>query len=161
MENIFPFLIGLAYFAYKIYSNFMQEQEKAQRRNPLEGRPAEAEWPREFEPQRTVRRDEPEPFLIEEAYESASPYEPKYKNLYREERVKEAFREPTVSQPSTLKRVELYNPEAFSEETLRSRAIHKGHGHGVQKREEADERPFEFDFEDAIIKEAILNRPQY
>ena len=33
MEDLLPFVIGLAAFAYKIYSNFKGEQEKARRRD--------------------------------------------------------------------------------------------------------------------------------
>ena len=55
------------------------------------------------------------------------------------------------------------NPERPVEEVLRSRSIHQQHQHKLELYQEDEEsHPYaDFDFKDAIVKEAILNRPQY
>lgn len=168
MEEIFPFLAGLAYMAYRIYANFKKGQEEARNRNPSQPRHQEEretyiEWldPEEtYVPEPVTSRKEPatrqEP--VREKYQ-----EPKYEPSYREpvvqkRKIESLKREVGTKIPQTVK---LYNPEVPAEEVVRGRAIHEPHKHKFVASQEEEQTYIDFDFKDAVIKEAILNRPQY
>lgn len=177
MKEYLPFLIFMVIAIVKFYSNFRKEQEKARQRNPSAPRSEEpssakplpvpvpesipsaakpvAEW-----------KSSPEPVvLVEESKDEVRPYEPVYRREYKEP-VYEPIRAPrpsTPEKPVTPHRVELTHPEELSDETIQGRRIHQPHHHRFQKSEGEgeEEKPFDFDLHDAVIKEAILNRPQY
>lgn len=162
MEEIFPFLVGLAIMAYKIYDNFKKEQDKARKRNPASG---ESNEEKPVSVPKQVRGEvKPKPVPMENP-EPVFRYEPEYKTVYheplpqrppREERLEPIKRE-TMARPSSR------NPERPAIEVLHSRAVHQPHQHKVELHQEDKERhPYaDFDFKDAIVKEAILNRPEY
>ncbi len=157
MDNILPFLAALAYMAYKIYENYQKGQEEARTRNP--SRPyvkpneeAYTKWDDEqtYTPERSILDKEPS---TPEKY-----HEPKYKPM-----IEKPYREQIQKEEKVIipKVVELYNPEIPAEEVIRGREIHAPHKHKFVASERAEEKYSEFDLEDAVIKEAILNRPQY
>ncbi len=187
MKEYLPFLIAFAIAGFRLYSNFQKEQEKARKRNP--SRPAgeetgspvapvkkadtsgpktdipnhipETAWQKQPYPKPETR---PKPELVEESYDSRRPYEPVYKREYKEpvyekqKPVKSVFSEKKIPQ-----RVELtHNFEDVSDETRKNRSIHQSHRHGSGSIiHEDQEGAYEFDMRDAVIKEAILNRPKY
>lgn len=60
MDNIIIVLLGIAFFVFKVYSNFKEEQEKAKKRNPS-ARPAATEETREETIARpTPKKEDPE-----------------------------------------------------------------------------------------------------
>ncbi|WP_207426039.1 hypothetical protein [Pedobacter sp. SYSU D00535] len=162
MEEFLPFLIGIGYFVYKTYENYKQEQEKARKRNP--SRPVIDVDPEElFVPEKLEKR----PIDLPAKQQPAD-----VKGDYERKRVEEKYREVTrpevAKEPAyqTFKEVksDLYNPEQVSEETLRSRSIHKKHNHGKVALALPPESPaetFEFDMQQAIIYDAILNRAEH
>ncbi|MEJ6982368.1 hypothetical protein WG906_18025 [Pedobacter sp. P351] len=156
MENLLPFLAGLAYMAYKIYENYQKGQEEARKRNPSQPysdveEETYQEWKGEdiYVPTKSILDKEVPP----EKY-----HEPKYERMietpYREPVRKEA--KATI--PSV---VELFNPEEPAEEVVKNREIHAPHRHKFVASQEEVDLSSDFDFRDAIIKEAVLNRPQY
>jgi hypothetical protein len=164
MENILPFLIGMAALAFKIYTNFRKEQEKARDRNPS-APVSKPDRPNPAPVQSVQKHDfKHAPVLVEEAYDPAHPYEPQYKTHYKEPVIVKTPFEPRYERvrPESVNK-EKVNPEFASGEVLRNRSIHLPHQHKIQIYREADvEHPYaDFDFRDAVIKEAILNRPQF
>ena len=160
MEELLPFLAGLAYMAYKFFTNFRKGQEEARNRNPSQPyaeQPGENQpfWP---EPQEVYVPEKPSKQPLQEKY-----HEPKYEPAYKEPMIPKPVREPITKEVKTKipHKVELYNPEVPAEEVVRNRAIHEPHKHKFVASQEEEVRSSDFDFEDAIIKEAILNRPQY
>lgn len=156
MENILPFLAALAYMAYKVYENYQKGQEEARTRNPSQPysqgtEEAYPEWKEEdilISAKSILDKEEPPA----EKY-----HEPKYERM-----IEKPYREPLAKETVKIPaKVELYNPEEPAEEVLRGREIHAPHKHRfVASQQEADVYS-EFDVQDAVIKEAILNRPQY
>lgn len=160
-----PVIIAVAVLIYRIYTNFQKEQEKARARNPAE-RPAEM-YPSDLpQPGTPPSRYKYEPDLLEETYSPEKPYEPVYKHIKPERPVIETYREaryqPMTAEPVVVKK---YKEENAPEVKL-GRAIHAPHKHNlleVHEAEAAHERSAyaDFDMEDAVIKSAILNRPEY
>jgi len=167
MEEYLPFLIMLVIAGYRFYANFQKEQEKARKRNPgkrtPETQPAAKEtWERKIEPHaQTSQNHKPE--LVEEVFDPAYPYEPKYRPIYKEPMQAPSVKEEKYSYATaeSAKQAELYNPEVPAPEVLRNRKIHKTHPHGFVPHVEEEETHYDFDMRDAVIKQAILNRPQY
>lgn len=160
MEEILPFLAALAYMAYTVYNNYQKGQAEAKSRNPSQPyedkQPYEAEttspfkewWETEVLPEKSIL--EPEPVKYQE---------PKYEQTYHEPKIERPVRKKVKSEiPQTI---ELYNPEEPAEEVIRGREIHAPHKHKFVASKEEEHVYSDFDFRDAIIKEAILNRPQY
>ena len=148
--------------AYKIYDNFKKEQDKAKKRNPA-SREANEEKPVAV-PKQVRREVKPKPVPATPP-EPVFRYEPEYKTVYQEPLPPKPAKEerPERLKPEVLIRPDSRNPERPSDEVLRSRAIHQPHQHKVELQHEEEERhPYaDFDFKDAIVKEAILNRPKY
>lgn len=177
MKEYIPFLIAIAIAAARMYSNFQKEQEKARKRNPSlpggEGAPGQPvpppparkspPVPPKPAPPLPKPKMKPEPVLIKETTDPRRPYEPVYTREYREP----VYEKPVVEKYTPEKRVtphrvELSNPEDISEETSLNRTIHQPHKHRFELLTHDDEESaYEFDMRDAVIKEAILNRPQY
>lgn len=161
MEEMLPFLAGLAYMAYKFYTNFQKGQEEARNRNPSQ---PYAEEPRDSYPEWV----EPEPVYVPappvaEQQEPQKYHEPRYEPAYREPSVEKQVREPLYREEmSTIPtKIELENPEIPVEEVIRNKALHMPHKHHFVASQEEEIFYSDFDFKDAIVKEAILNRPQY
>lgn len=167
MENFIPFLIGIALFIYKVWSNFQKEQVKARKRNPA--RPGSSET-KTAEHGRGMRNTvptptkNPQPFLLEEITDNSNPYEPKYKHLYERERPGGKEYNDKVNESGNrevLITKEGYNPEQVAEEIRTNRRIHRAHKHQQAPSPEEEDAPVQFDMKSAVIAEAILNRPQY
>ena len=160
MEQFLPLIIGLALFVYKTYSNYKTEQEKARKRNLSQPRPQAKEA--EAVPSKTSEK--PKPVLYEETKETPSSYEPRYKNTYKEPVVKPVYKEDSYQRMQS----EMYSEpepryiEKPAEETEKNRKIHASHKHvNTKVKHEEEHAAYEFDMRDAIIKEAILNRPKF
>ncbi|WP_207531695.1 hypothetical protein [Desertivirga arenae] len=163
MENFIPFLIGIALFIYKVWSNFSKEQEKARKRNPAKSGTSEKRSVDSKRRQAAAPANVPQPFLIEEVTDTNNPYEPKYKHLYQREKRNSKEYEPKVNELSNKEMQiarEGYNPEIPAEEIKANRKIHRTHKHGEVSIPEV-ENPVEFDMRSAVIAEAILNRPKF
>lgn len=166
MENLLPFLLLAAGFIYKIYSNFQEEQKKAQKRNPSQPvakEPEPAERPINRKEGPSPERRLP-PVLNEEVFDPEHPYEPGYKPSYPREPVVERYRAEKKYEdisPEVVATKEYYNPERPAAEVVKSRKIHERHKHRFTPYVEIEERSeyANFDLRDAIIKSAILNRP--
>src|SRR5690606_9050162 len=102
----------------------------------------------------------PKPVPVESP-EPVFRYEPEYKPVYQESIPPRPAKKEHVERikSEAISRYASRNPENPVEEVLRSRAIHQPHGHFVELHQEDEERhPYaDFDFKDAIVKEAILN----
>ncbi len=161
MENFLPVVIGLILLGFKIYSNFRKEQEKARNRNPS---PTEVSLPEMPAPPVEKLPTKPQTILVEEVFDPAHPYEPHYKPVYKEPTVAKPVAEPKYerAKPETIVK-ERINPEIPVEEVLKGQAIHQPHKHQYPLSHEEEEGHLysDFDIRDAVIKEAILNRPQY
>lgn len=167
MENFIPFIIGIAFFVYKTWVNFQAEQNKAKKRNPsapVAPSPVKQKSNSVYPPSsRQVSTKTPEPFLIEETFDPNNPYEPKYKHLYqREKSASKTSVEKRTKEDRPAQRISIegYNPEQVSDEVKHNRTIHQKHNHNKKVQEE-EASEYHFDMRDAIIKEAILNRPQF
>lgn len=187
MKEYLPFIILMILAFFRFYSNFQKEQRKAQRRNPsvpgaektneqserpsappqprgpviLPGKPV-TEWRQPPGPL-VPKEDKPQPILVKESDNPRDLYEPVYKREYKEPVYKpEIPSKPVIEKRATPHRVELTHLEDMSDETRINRAIHQPHHHkfGITPHGE-EETGYEFDVHDAVIKEAILNRPQY
>ncbi len=159
MEDLLPFVIGLAAFAYKIYSNFKSEQEKARKRDTsMPAEPIDDLYvPEKPAESRKKPVKEPAPFLLEEVVDPARPFEPKYKHIYKEAKVAAPIKEKSSTELSQYGLA----VEIPAEEVLQSRKIYERHQHKLERVNHDEELPYEFDMRDAIIKQAILNRPDY
>lgn len=185
-----PFVIGIIIAAYKFYSNFKEEQEKARKRNPSlpasEEEATDTSNPQKRQvsdtrpslpPQRPVvtwqpgpvvpapkPQAKPEPVLVRESNNPQHPYEPVYTRDYREPVYEKPVlpKRSSVEKPVTPQRVELTHFEDISDETAKSRDIHAPHKHGSSLLARENENGhFEFDMRYAVIQQAILNRPEY
>ncbi|WP_256009477.1 hypothetical protein [Desertivirga xinjiangensis] len=162
MEQFLPLIIGLAFFVYKTYSNYKTEQEKTRKRNISQARPQDPEA--EPLPSKAQDTAKPKPFLYDEKRDTPERYEPQYKNPYKEPMVKPALKEESYQrmQSEVYPEAEPYYREKPAEETIKNRKIHASHKHANAKVKHEEEHPaYEFDMKDAIIKEAILNRPKF
>ena len=164
MEQFLPLIIGFLVLAFRVYSNFQKEQEKVKQRDL--GRPPRPEHaPSDPAVPREAGRPSapaPAPFTEQEVY---IPYEPRYDAPKPEPRQRDVYREPLYQpmRPLQVAASDGRSPETAAAEVLRSRAIHARHPHGFEAHEESYERSAyaDFDMEDAVIKSAILNRPEY
>ena len=171
MENFIPFIIGIAFFVYKTWVNFQAEQDKAKKRTPSTPRVPQASEKKSTSPvqpssSKQVGGKKPEPFLLEETIDPNNPYEPKYKHLYQKEKSSyKGAAEKKVTEEKQEQNLynEGYNPEKISDEVKHNRTIHQQHNHNkkLHTQDEPEEAIYHFDMKDAIIKEAILNRPNY
>lgn len=147
MENLIYILAPIAYFLFQGYQNYLKEQEKARKRNL--GVP----------PAKEITSDEEvisEPLIIKET--EAVELKPDYKLTKHEERVKQRREEVVYEKANSSVANDYYNPEVLSERRLsiKNKERDKKPSLSVNLSYEED---YDFDLRDAIIKEAILNRP--
>ncbi|MFD1629747.1 hypothetical protein [Pseudopedobacter beijingensis] len=147
MENLFYIIAVIGYFLYQAYQNFQKEQEKARKRNP--GKAPEVE----VYPEEVVI----EPFIGKST--KTIELKPDYKAEARELMVKDE-REAMVYEK--LDRVSLTGH--FTHPIKQKAKKHVAVSKGIQRvtlEEEIlpDNHIVDFDLKDAIIKEAILNKP--
>ena len=164
MEELLPIVIAVAVMIYRVYTNFVKEQEKARKRNP--GRRPDEMLPADTPVADTQpAQQEPIPEVVQEPRPSGNPYEPAYKEVKHPRPVREIYQEvkyePMI--PETVVRHK-YKEEPAQEVKL-GRTIHAPHKHGapIVEEEVVLERSAyaDFDMHDAVIKSAILNRPEY
>ena len=167
MEELLPLIGAFAALAFKVYSNFKKEQEKAKQRNFSRPEAPKAPQTDTWFPS-TV--DEPEvqrPYadFEQEVFNPQKPYEPAYPSSKAESIEREVVLEPRYERmrPEHVTTTDGKSPERPAEEVLRNRAIHLPHRHKFTPHEEESERSAyaDFDMEDAVIKAAILNRPEW
>lgn len=145
MENLIYILAPIAYFLYQGYQNYLKEQEKAKKRNL--GAPHRKE----------ITSDEEvisEPMIAKET--EAVELKPDYKLTKQEERIKQRREELVYEKVSPTFSSDYYNPEVVTERRIANKNKEKKATLPVNLSYDED---YDFDLRDAIIKEAILNRP--
>lgn len=138
MEQYIPIIIAVIAFAYKAYSNFQKEQEKARKRNPRqqaaapESRPSETVYDKYPEPvlQTPVEKTDYQPQALTPEYGSFTGF------LSEEELARKKRKEKQLAEKS--------RKSAIALDKLKNDAL--------------EETPA-FDLRDAVIKAAILERP--
>ncbi|HEY1024565.1 MAG TPA: hypothetical protein VGE26_05325 [Sphingobacteriaceae bacterium] len=169
MEEFLPLILGLIAVVYRIYTNFMKEQVKAKKRDTSKRPDTEISIPAESVPDREIPAKPvyiPSPASEEVVITPVLPYEPAYPYQNPEKHVRKRYEEPKYEPLKAELNVikEGRSPEPVAEEVRRSRAIHAKHSHRIMSHdEEEDGRSAyaDFDMHDAVIKSAILNRPEY
>lgn len=190
MEKLLPYLsylpklpyLIIAIVIFRIYMRFRKELKKsrqAARSKPSSYNPYQPSQPykpvKTYQSQTTSVANKPitihfpkkeEAILIEEVFDPQHPYEPKYKPVYKKEAKVEKYHgeeKYKTMRPQVDKTSELVNPEEASRETKKNRVIHEPHKHRFEAYTEVEEYSeyADFDFRDAVIKSAILNRPDY
>lgn len=168
MEEFLPLILGLIAVIYRIYTNFTKEQDKAKKRDTSKRPEPETSSPADYIPERELPTKPvfiPQPSIEDEVVNPAKPYEPVYPRYQYEKNVLEKYTEPKYeplkAELNLIK--EGRSPEEAAEEVRRGRAIHAAHHHKFTPHEEETERSAyaDFDMNDAVIKSAILNRPDY
>lgn len=166
MEQFLPLILALLALGFKVYSNFQKEQEKARSRNISKPHTPEVKMPQNWRPETGVPSREALPdYELQEVFTPEKPYEPAYQSPKAELPVREKVAEPRYERmrPEHILTTDGRSPEVQAEEILRGRAIHAVHHHKFTPHEEVEERSAyaDLDMEDAVIKSAILNRPEW
>lgn len=167
MEEFLPLIGAFLALAFKVYSNFKKEQAKVKQRDfskPDAPKAPQADpWFPEWVPEKEVHR--PAADLEQEVFIPHTPYEPAYHSPKPEPIKHEVVAEPRYERmrPEHVVATDGRSPERPADEVLRNRAIHAKHHHKFTPHEEETERSAyaDFDMEDAVIKSAILNRPEW
>lgn len=149
MGEYLPFLFAAAYVIYGFYNNLKKAQEEAKKRNPAKPWDAnqspekqESPWKKEVSSQPArPSYTEPEPILVKEVHRNDS-YEPKYESVYQQP----AYTEYVKPKPAKKKKSAIPTTVTISDRINH----HDGAG-----------EVYDFDMRDAVIKKAILDRPQY
>jgi len=145
VEKIIYALIPIAYFIFQAYNNYKKEQEKAKKRNLSQ-------------PYSVVQPEAAKPEVIQNKQQFDVKEFLKEKFNLETER-KEVIKTQTRSIPEYQTK-DYYNPEVPSEEVVQNRKVHAPHQHkAVLPILEELENPFVFNLKEAIIQQAILNRP--
>ena len=150
MEQFLPFIIAGGYFAYKIYTNFQKMQEEAKKRNPAlphDGKGAEktranGPAPSTMPKPSSSRPVKPAPFLVQEV-DNPKHAEPTYKSVYEQPLHEKRAAKSKASRP--------VKSEIPTRIKLSDKIIH----------DDVSEEVFHFDMRQAVINQAILERPQY
>lgn len=150
MEEYFPFIIAGGYFAYKIYTNFQKMQEEAKKRNPAlphqgkaPGKPAgKGPQPSSLPKPSSAGPLKPAPFLVQEVNDPKHA-EPTYKSVYEQPLHEKRAAKSKASRPA--------KSGIPGRIKLSDRIIH----------DDVPEEVFHFDMRQAVINQAILERPSY
>lgn len=166
MEQFLPLVLALLALGFRVYTNFQKEQEKARSRNISKPHTTDLELPDSWLPQTGAPKRELYPEVEpQEVFTSEKPYEPAYQSLKAEKPNREHVTEPRYERmrPEHIITTDGRSPEIQAEEVVRGRAIHAVHPHKFTPHEEIEERSAyaDLDMEDAVIKSAILNRPEW
>lgn len=177
MDNIFIIIAAVAFFIFQTYSNYKKEQEEAKTRDASKRRPNASEslpeetslppmeipkWLEDFLPPQEQIKQKPKK-VYEKPEPVAKPVND-HQGSIEYQRVKYV---PSELPADLLKEYRNLPEKKEIEELKRSVAIHKAHSHQfkrlkpyllVDKVEEEIEVP-EFNLRDAIIMNAILERP--
>lgn len=143
MDKIIYILIPIAYFFYQTYNNYVKEQEKAKKRNL--GQP--------------ISENSSQPVVVEQEKQFDVKEFLKEKFNVETER-KDVIKSQTKSIPEYQVK-DYYNPEVPSAEVAKNRKIHSTHPHKIDLplAQEEEKEGFAFNLRDAVIQQAILNRP--
>lgn len=145
MEKIIFALVPIAYFVFQAYNNYKKEQEKAKKRNLSQPKPIVAQ-----KATQPVRPENKQQFDVKEFLREKF-------NLETER--KEVIKSQTKSIPEYQIK-DYFNPEVPSVEVVKNIKIHAPHQlEAVSLVLEEMEEPYDFNLRDAIIQQAILNRP--
>ena len=139
METVVIILGFVLYFGYKVYKNFKAEMDKAKTR---------LEQQKKTNSKANLEEDALKQFDAREHLESIKDEAKQRRNVL------EALKSKKVP-------LDYYNPEIASEEVVANRLIHEPHQHGLIKLETEEKSEFHFDLRQAIIQQAILERPKY
>lgn len=149
MGEYLPFLFAIAYVIYGFYNNLKKGQEEAKKRNPAKPwdagqTPENEEWPweKEVAPQ-PVRPSytEPEPVLVKEVHRPDH-HEPRYESVYQQP----VYAEYVKAKPARKKKSAIPTTVTISDRINDLDAV---------------DMVYDFDMRDAVVKKAILDRPQY
>ncbi|MBU1374172.1 MAG: hypothetical protein KJ712_11100 [Bacteroidetes bacterium] len=151
MEKFFYILIPIAFFLYNAYNNYIKEQQKSRSRSLKQPEQNSSEvFPDDFVGGK-IKKD-----YTEGHFQSTSFLDDKKKELQmrREEvRKKQKAAKEAVN--------DFYNLEEPVEEVLKGREIHAKHHHEFKFPEQEQEAKRIFDLREAVIQQAIINRPDY
>lgn len=166
MEQFLPLVLALLALGFRVYTNFQKEQEKARGRNISKPHGPEPHIPEAWLSQTEAPKRDPFPdYELQEVFTPEKPYEPAYQSLKVEKPKRESVTEPRYERmrPEHIITTDGRSPEIQAEEIVRGRAIHAVHHHKFTPHEEVEERSAyaDLDMEDAVIKSAILNRPEW
>jgi ATPase subunit of ABC transporter with duplicated ATPase domains len=139
METAFIILGFVVYFGFKIYKNFKAEMDKAKLR---------------------AEQQKKEQVKANSNIESLKQFDGRE---HIESKKEEAKQRRNVLDALKSKKVPLdyYNPEIPAEEVVANRLIHEPHHHEFKRLELVEKNEFQFDLRQAIIQQAILERPKY
>lgn len=149
MGEYLPFLFAIAYVIYGFYNNLKKAQEEAKKRNPAKPWDAaqgpekeESPWERKVTPPPSrPSYTEPEPILVKEV-RHPDHHEPKYESIYQQPAYAEYVK------PKSTRKQKSVIPTTV---TISDR---------INNLDAAD-MAYDFNMRDAVIKKAILDRPQY
>jgi len=124
----------ILYFGSKIYKNFKVEMDKAKARSNSQ--------------KNTVTTEEDK-----EQFNAREHLDAKKEEAIQRKNNLEALKNKKFA-------LDYYNPEIPSEEVVQGRLIHEPHQHGLFKIETEEQTTVQFDLRQAIIQQAILERPK-
>ncbi|MBD3748867.1 MAG: hypothetical protein IE931_05180 [Sphingobacteriales bacterium] len=184
MEKYIYVLIPIAAFLYKAYLNYLKEQEKVKLRNlnkPIlkenssdfpddfvggELKPKSNDFPDNYiggEIQ-SNKNDFPDDFIGGEVKENVTKGHFKSTDFLADKKKELIMRREEIkkSQKAAKDAVkDYYNTEIPAAEVANSRKIHSKHHHQFEFPKEEEEEKRVFDLREAVIQQAILNRPDY
>lgn len=165
MGEYFPLLVAVAALIYRIYTNFLKEQEKARKRNPSQVpdtyAPAERHETIEFPAKEEYTSAEEYP---EETYYPQKPYEPVASETWPEYPAVETYKEPKYEPVKYQAPVIPQYKEDKASEVRIGKSIQTPERITITEDPEQEELRSAYadlDMHDAVIKSAILNRPEY
>ena len=145
MEKIIYVLVPIAYFIFQAYNNYKKEQEKAKKRNLSQPYPIVVT--EDIKPVITQKNQQ---FDVKEFLKEKFNLETERKEVIKTQ----------TRNISEYQSKDYYNPEVPSEEVVQNRKTHASHQHkAIFPVLEELEKPFVFNLREAIIQQAILNRP--
>lgn len=184
MEKYIFILIPIAAFLYKAYLNFLKEQEKAKQRtlNKPILKQKSSDFPDDFVggelklenndfPDNYIggeiqshKNAFPDDFIGGEIKEDVTEGHFKSTDFLADKRKELMMRREEIkkSQKAAKDAVkDYYNPEIPAEEVVNSRKIHAKHHHQFEFPKEEEDEKRVFDLREAVIQQAIINRPDY
>ena len=149
MENFIYILIPIAFFLFKTYRNFIKEQEKAKNRNP-----PKPILSHDVQNRTEVIGQDIMPELKEAPFDSTD-----FLNEKKEAQKRRAGQLKAAQKTPKNEVKDYYNPETPAEEVLEGRRLHAAHHHEFEFPRRERDATIDFDLRDAVIQQAIMNRP--
>lgn len=181
MDALIPILLTIGFFIFQAYVGYKKEQEKAAKRNP--GRPStmpapskteqpkKRDWLEELlqpQPQREKPIYQPEKMLVEPVKQVEKPYEQKYVEPHYETFYKPEKYVPTEKPASLLAEYRSLSTYDEDEVLKKARKLRNDKRSAIKRLEtkalheqdiEREKNLIHFDLKEAIIINAILERP--